>query len=117
MRLPHHITSPQETRKIEVRCEPEQLSAPARLYPRGRNQQANAAPTPCCSANSVRSRADIVRKTVYPLVTMTKASDLPPRISDVMDCIEKMREELLGIQRSLEKLEPRDSPLPKVSKH
>jgi hypothetical protein len=40
-------------------------------------------------------------------------SDTPPeKLSDIIDYIEKMREELLTIQRSLEKLESAETDAP-----
>jgi hypothetical protein len=40
-------------------------------------------------------------------------SEIPPaKLSDIIDYIEKVREELLSIQRSLEKLEPAKSAAP-----
>jgi hypothetical protein len=40
---------------------------------------------------------------------MAKANEPPSSLGEIIDRIEKMREELLGIQRSLEKLEPVES--------
>jgi hypothetical protein len=40
---------------------------------------------------------------------MARADDLPLLLSEILDRIEEMREELLRIQRSLEKIEPVES--------
>jgi len=36
---------------------------------------------------------------------MAKANDPPLTVGEIIDCIERMREELLSLQRSLEKIE------------
>ena len=36
---------------------------------------------------------------------MAKADDPPLTLGEIIDCIERMREELLSLQRSLEKFE------------
>jgi hypothetical protein len=45
---------------------------------------------------------------------MANSENPPKKLSDLIDSIERIREELLAIQRSMEKMETRESSLPEV---
>jgi hypothetical protein len=47
---------------------------------------------------------------------MAKAGDPPLMLGEIIDCIERMREELLSLQRSLEKIELVEPAAPAPSK-
>ena len=63
-------------------------------------------------AQSLPCRSDFIGPEDVSFRVTRDSEGLPARLSDIIDYIEKMREELLTIQRSLEKLEPTQSAAP-----
>lgn len=65
----------------------------------------------------VRWRADFARSPDYRSIDMSKPTHPPMKLSEVIDRLERMREDLLTLQRSLETLEPDNSQqIPTVTK-
>jgi hypothetical protein len=58
---------------------------------------------------SVRQRTDFILPRELSCRVMADSETSTAKLGDIIDYIEKMREELLTIQRSLEKLEPAES--------
>jgi hypothetical protein len=56
--------------------------------------------------SNVRQRADTPLRFLYAHQSMDKIVEKPRKLSEVIDHIERIREELLIVQRSMENLQP-----------